>query len=89
MVPQDAHESVKRLRAQVAELNGVGDLQALANSVEQITPLIEGNREAYEAKKAAEAAAKAARREQIVVEKEKIVAEAESLAHVRIVESHR
>jgi len=80
MVPQDAHESVKRLRAQVAELNGVGDLQALANSVEQITPLIEGNREAYEAKKAAESAAKAARREQIIVEKEKIVAEAESLA---------
>ena len=80
MVPQDAHESVKRLRAQVAELNGVGDLEALANSVEQISPLIEGNREAYEAKKAAEGAAKAARREQIIVEKEKIVAEAESLA---------
>ena len=80
MVPQDAYEAVKKLRAQVAELNGVGDLAALAASVEQIEPLIEGHREAYEAKKAAEAVAKAARREQLVVEKEKIVAEAESLA---------
>jgi len=80
MVPQDAYEAVKKLRAQVAELNGVGDLAALAASVEQIEPLIEGHREAYEAKKALESAAKAARREQILVEKEKIVAEAESLA---------
>lgn len=80
MVPQDAYEAVKKLRVQVAELNGVGDLAALAASVEQIEPLIEGHREAYEAKKAAEAVAKAARREQLIVEKEKIVAEAESLA---------
>ena len=80
MVPQDAHESVKKLRQQVRDLNGVGDLDSLALSVEQIEPLIEGNREAYEAKKAAESAVKAARREQILVEKEKIVAEAESLA---------
>lgn len=80
VVPQDAYEAVKKLRTQVAELNGVGDLEALAASVEQIEPLIEGHREAYEAKKATEAAAKAARREQILVEKEKIVAEAESLA---------
>jgi len=69
MVPQDAHETVKKLRQQVRELNGVGDLDSLAQSVEQIEPLIEGNREAYEAKKAAESAVKAARREQILVEK--------------------
>jgi hypothetical protein len=80
MVPQDAYEAVKKLRQQVRELNGVGDLDALAASVEQIEPLIEGHREAYEAKKAAEAVVKAARREQILVEKEKIVVEAESLA---------
>jgi len=80
MVPQDAYEAVKKLRQQVQELNGVGDLAALAASVDQLEPLIEGGREAYEAKKAAEAAAKAARREQIITEKEKIVAEAESLA---------
>ena len=80
MVPSDAHVAVKKLRDQVRELNGVGDLAALATSVEQLEPLIEGHREAYEAKKAAEAAAKNARREQILVEKEKIVVEAESLA---------
>ena len=80
MVPDDAYEAVRKLRQQVKELNGVGDLAALAASVEQIEPLIEGHREAFEAKKAAEAAVKAARREQIIVEKEKIVAEAESLA---------
>ena len=80
MVPSDAYAAVKRLREQVKELNGVGDLEALAASVEQIEPLIEGHREAFEAKKAAETAAKAARREQIIVEKEKIVVEAEGLA---------
>jgi len=80
IVPQDAYEAVKKLRQQVSELNGVGDLAALAASVEQIEPLIEGHREAYEAKKAQEAAAKAERRAQIIIEKEKIVAEAESLA---------
>lgn len=80
MVPDDAYEAVRKLRQQVKELNGVGDLGALAASVEQIEPLIEGHREAFEAKKAAENAAKAARREQIIIEKEKIVSEAESLA---------
>lgn len=80
MVPSDAHIAVKKLRDHVRELNGVGDLEALAASVEQLEPLIEGHRQAYEAKKAAEVAAKNARREQILVEKEKIVAEAESLA---------
>jgi hypothetical protein len=80
MVPSDAYDAVKKLRQQVSELNGVGDLAALALSVEQIEPLIEGHREAYEAKKAAEAAQKAERRAQVLIEKEKIVAEAESLA---------
>jgi hypothetical protein len=80
MVPDDAYEAVKKLRQQVRELNGVGDLEALAASVEQIEPLIEGHREKFEAKKQAEAEQKAARREQVLVEKEKIVVEAESLA---------
>ncbi len=80
LVPSDAYAAVKKLREQVKELNGVGDLEALSASVEQIEPLIEGHREAYETKKAAETAAKKARLEQILIEKEKIVAEAESLA---------
>jgi hypothetical protein len=80
MVPSDANIAVNRLRQQIKELNGVGDLAALAVSLEQIPPLIEGNRGAYEAKKAAENALKAAHRQEILDAKEKIVAEAESLA---------
>jgi Domain of Unknown Function (DUF349) len=78
MVPSDALASVKKLRDQVKEINAVGDLEALANSVEQLEPLIEGHR--GEAKKAAAESEKAAKRAQVLVEKEKIVAEAESLA---------
>ena len=80
LVPSDAYLAVKKLRDQVKDLNAVGDLEALAASVEQIEPLIEGYREAYEAKKAAENEAKKIRLEQILIEKEKIVAEAETLA---------
>ena len=80
MVPSDANSAANRLRQQVKELNGVGDLAALAASVELIVPLIEDHRGAYEAKKSEENALKAARREQVIAEKEKIVAEAESLA---------
>ena len=80
MVPSDANSAVNRLRQQVKELNGVGDLAALTASVEQILPLIEDHRGAYEEKKAVETAQKNARRDQILAEKEKIVTEAESLA---------
>lgn len=80
LVPSDAYLAVKKLRDQVKELNAVGDLEALAASLEQIEPLIEGHREAYEVKKAAEDEAKRVRLEQILIEKEKIVAEAETLA---------
>jgi hypothetical protein len=80
LVPSDAHEAVSKLRQQVASLNGVGDLQTLARSVEQIPDLIEGHRAAYEAKKEAEKVAKEAKRAEALVIKEKIVTEAESLA---------
>jgi hypothetical protein len=80
MVPSDAGVAVNRLRHQIQELNGVGDLVALAASLEQIPPLIENNRGAYEAKKAIENAAKEERRLEILAQKEKIVLEAESLA---------
>ena len=55
LVPSDAYAAVKKLREQVKDLNAVGNLEALSASVEQIEPLIEGHREAYESKKAAEA----------------------------------
>src|SRR5487761_1908381 len=80
MVPSDANLAVNRMRQQIKELNGVGDLAALAASLEHIPTLIEGNREAYEAKKAAENAVKAAHRQEVLEAKTKIVEEAESLA---------
>ena len=80
MVPQDATIAVNRLRVNVKELNGVGNLEALATAVEQIIPAIEDGRGAYEAMKLAEKAAKAAQRDEALAIKEKIVNEAQSLA---------
>ena len=79
MVPSDAHEAVNKLKNQIATLNGVGDLEKLAQSVEKIPALIEEHAGAYEAKKQAQAAEKAARRVEITAQKERLVQEAESL----------
>ena len=68
MVPGDATTAVVKLREQVRELNGVGDLAALAVAVEQLSPLIEDHRGAYEAKKAAEEIVKAERLAQVLIE---------------------
>jgi len=80
MVPSDALAAVSKLKEQIANLNGVGDLATLAKSLEQIPSLIEGHKAAYEAKRAIEAAAKEAKRVEASAVKEKLVAEAESLA---------
>lgn len=80
MVPSDALAAVSKLKEQIANLNGVGDLATLAKSLEQIPSLIEGHKAAYEAKRAVEAAAKEAKRVEASAVKEKLVAEAESLA---------
>ena len=80
MVPSDALSAVSKLKEQIANLNGVGDLATLAKSLEQIPSLIEGHKAAYEAKRAIEAAAKEAKRVEASAVKEKLVAEAESLA---------
>ena len=77
MVPQDANEAVKKLRNQIEHLNGVGNLEALKSSLEQIPPLIDEHRPAYEAKKAAEAEAKAEKRAATIAAKEALVLEAE------------
>ncbi len=79
MVPQDANEAVKKLRNQIEHLNGVGNLEALRSSLEQIPPLIDEHRPAYEAKKAAEAEAKAEKRAATIAAKEGLVVEAEGL----------
>ena len=79
MVPPDANEAVTKLRVQIENLNGVGDLAKLAQSIEQIPALIENHKEAYEIKKQAQAAEKAARKIEIIAQKEAIAVQAESL----------
>jgi len=79
MVPSDAHEAVNKLRTQITELNGVGDLANLASSLEKIPALISEHEGAYQARKAAQNAEREARKVEAEAIKEKIVAEAESL----------
>jgi hypothetical protein len=79
MVPSDAHEAVSKLKLQIENLNGVGDLAKLRQSIEQIPALIENHKEAYEVKKQAQAAEKAARKVEITAIKEAIAVQAESL----------
>lgn len=79
MVPEDALQSVAKLRNQIDNLNGVGNLAALRASLEQIPSLIEESKPAFEARKAADQAAKAEKRAAALSLKERIVSEAESL----------
>jgi len=79
MVPSDAHEAVNRLRNQIKDFNGVGDLEKLSTSLQNIPALINEHEGAYLAKKAAQAAEKALRKAEAAALKEKIVTEAESL----------
>ncbi|MEN9351627.1 MAG: hypothetical protein RL455_568 [Actinomycetota bacterium] len=79
MVPSDAHEAVNKLRNQITELNGVGDLANLASSLEKIPALISEHEGAYQARKAAQNAERDARKVEAEAIKEKIVTEAESL----------
>lgn len=80
MVPEDARVAVTKLRLQLENFNGVGNLLALRVSLEQVPTLIEASKSIYEEKKAAEQAAKAAKRQEALASKERIVAEAEALA---------
>jgi len=79
LVPSDAHEAVNKLRTQISELNGVGDLVNLAQSLEKIPALITEHEGAYQARKAAQSTEREARKVEAATIKEKIVAEAESL----------
>lgn len=79
MVPSDAHEAVSKLRTQISELNGVGDLVTLSQSLEKIPALITEHEGAYIARKAAQTAERKARKAESIAIKEKIVAEAEGL----------
>jgi hypothetical protein len=79
IVPSDAYEAVNKLRTQISDLNGVGDLANLSASLEKIPALITEHEGAYQARKAAQSAEKEARKTEAAAIKEKIVAEAESL----------
>lgn len=79
MVPEDGTAAVRKLRNQIEHLNGVGDLEALRNSLEQIPPLIDEHRPAYEARRAVEEEQKAAKRAAALQSKEQIVLSAEAL----------
>jgi hypothetical protein len=79
MVPSDALEAVNKLRSQISELNGVGDLETLAQSLEKIPALITEHEGAYKARKEAKNAERESRKSESAAVKEKIVAEAESL----------
>jgi hypothetical protein len=79
LVPEDAALAVSKLKDQIKNLNGVGDLATLAKAVEQIPSLIEEHKEVYETRKASEDAIKAEKRKEAFELKEKIVTEAESL----------
>ena len=79
MVPSDAQEAVNKLRTQISDLNGVGDLANLSASLEKIPALITEHEGAYQARKAAQAAERELRKNEATAIKEKIVAEAESL----------
>ena len=79
MVPSDAQEAVNKLRTQISELNGVGDIVNLAQSLEKIPALITEHEGAYQARKAAQNAEREVRKVEAAAIKEKIVVEAESL----------
>ena len=79
MVPSDAQEAVNKLRTQISELNGVGDLVNLAQSLEKIPALITEHEGAYQARKAAQNAEREVRKVEAAAIKERIVVEAESL----------
>ena len=79
MVPSDAHEAVNKLRTQISDLNGVGDLVTLSQSLEKIPALITEHEGAYIARKAAQTAEREARKAESIAIKEKIVTEAEGL----------
>jgi hypothetical protein len=80
ILPDDALIAIGKIRHQIENFNGVGNLVALKSSLEQLPTLIESNKEVYELKKAAEKEAKEAKRLETLAIKEKIVTEAESLA---------
>jgi len=72
MSPEEATDSVKKVRGQVTGANAVGDLDSLLKRLEDLGPVIDTQREARRAEKAQRAAEAKSAKERIVAEAEKI-----------------
>jgi Domain of Unknown Function (DUF349) len=72
MSPEEALESVRTVSEQVATANAVGDLAALISRLEDLRPVIEGQREERRAEKAQKVAESKVAKEALVAEAEKI-----------------
>nr|WP_122817775.1 DUF349 domain-containing protein [Nocardioides pantholopis] len=70
--PEEATESVKKVRAQVTDANAVGDLAALAGRLDALGPVIAAHRETRRAEKAQKTAEAKTAKEKLVAEAEKI-----------------
>lgn len=74
LTPDDAASAIAKLRNQVANINAVGDLAALAAAVDQMSPLVEERRTVVAAERAAVREAAKARKIAIVEEAEVVAA---------------
>jgi hypothetical protein len=70
--PEDAKQTVAKVRALVTEAQAVGDLDALLARLDALAPVIEERREARRAERAARSAEAKQAKEQIAVEAEQI-----------------
>ncbi|MFN8194238.1 MAG: DUF349 domain-containing protein [Nocardioidaceae bacterium] len=70
--PEEATESVKRVRGQVVDANAVGDLDSLTTRLDAIAPVIAHQREARKAERAERAAESRGEKERIVEEAERL-----------------
>lgn len=70
--PEEATASVRTVRAQVAEANAVGDLAALAATLDGLTEVIEEQRVARKAERAARTAEAKDQKEKLVIEAERL-----------------
>ncbi len=70
--PEEASESVKKVREQVVDAHAVGDLAALAARLDALGPVIATQREARKAERAQRAAESRVSKEAIVTEAEKL-----------------
>jgi hypothetical protein len=70
--PDEATESVRNLRSQVADAHAVGDLTALVGRLDALGPVISQQRQARRAERAEKTAAAKTEKERLVVEAEKL-----------------